>query len=166
MVWESGVKRHKKTIAAIEAAMGKPPPEAKAAVMVVQRGQRRPLRAAARITLEDGAELCAHDALPGDLAAGYHTLRSLEEDRATKLIVSPGVCHLPEPLRVWGVPSARAGHCTTPAAAFRCACLASKITNCFDFMKRGGRPTARTGHAGQNRSGRRHPRKQLIARRP
>jgi hypothetical protein len=42
---ESGLKRHKKTIAAIEAAMGKPPPEAKAAVMVVQRGQRRPLRA-------------------------------------------------------------------------------------------------------------------------
>jgi hypothetical protein len=66
MVWESGVKRHKKTIAAIEAAMGKPPPEAKAAVMAVRRGQRFPLCAAARITLEDGAVLCAHDALPGD----------------------------------------------------------------------------------------------------
>ena len=87
-------------IAAIAAAMGKPPPEAKAAVMVVQRGQRRPLRAAARITLEDGVVLCAHDALPGDLPAGYHMLRYFDEDRATKLIVSPGVCHLLEPLRV------------------------------------------------------------------
>ena len=91
---ESGLKRHKKTIAAIEAAMGKPPPEAKAAVMVVQRGQRRPLRAAARITLEDGAVLCAHDALPGDLPAGHHMLRYFDEDRDTKLIVSLGVCHL------------------------------------------------------------------------
>jgi len=70
--------------------------------MVVQRGQRRLLRAAARITLEDGAVLCAHDALPGDLPAGYHTLRYLDEDRDTKLIVSPGVCYLPEHLCVWG----------------------------------------------------------------
>jgi antitoxin (DNA-binding transcriptional repressor) of toxin-antitoxin stability system len=74
---ESGLKRHKKTIAAIAAAMGKPPPEAKAAVMVVQRGQRRPLRAAARITLEDGAVLCAHDALPGDLPGGYRYLTKI-----------------------------------------------------------------------------------------
>ena len=50
------------TIAAIAAAMGKPPPEAKPAVMVVRRGQRRPLRAAARITLDDGAVLCVRDA--------------------------------------------------------------------------------------------------------
>ena len=70
--------------------------------MVVRRGSRRRLRHPAQLTLEDGAVLAIDKALPGDLPAGYHTLRYLDEDRDTKLIVSPGVCYLPKRLRIWG----------------------------------------------------------------
>ena len=90
------------TITAIDAAMGKPAPEAEASVMVVRRGHRGLLHSPAQITLEDGALLCVDEALPRDLPAGYHTLRYLDEDRDIKLIVSPGVCYLPEHLRIWG----------------------------------------------------------------
>jgi hypothetical protein len=36
-----------------------------------------PAARAARITLEDGAVLCAHDALPGDLPGGYRYLTKI-----------------------------------------------------------------------------------------
>jgi 4-alpha-glucanotransferase len=70
--------------------------------MVVRRGERKKLRGAAEVKLEDGAALRCDNALPGDLPAGYHTLRYLSDDREIKLIVSPGVCYLPEHLRIWG----------------------------------------------------------------
>ena len=90
------------TIVGITSAMGRPPPAAKASLMVVRRGSRRRLRHPAQLTLEDGAVRAIDKALPGDLPAGYHTLRYLDEDRDTKLIVSPGVCYLPKRLRIWG----------------------------------------------------------------
>lgn len=90
------------TMVGISSAMGRPPPAAKASLMVVRRGSPRRLRHPAQLTLEDGAVRAIDKALPGDLPAGYHTLRYLDEDRDTKLIVSPGLCYLPKHLRIWG----------------------------------------------------------------
>ena len=103
MPWGIGGKRHQKRSSAIASAMGRPPPAAKASLIVVRRGSRRRLRHPAQLTLEDGAVLAIDKALPGDLPAGYHTLRYLDEDRDTKLIVSPGVCYLPERLAHLGL---------------------------------------------------------------
>jgi maltooligosyltrehalose trehalohydrolase len=90
------------TYAALRAAMGEPPPEADAAVLVVRRGERQSLRAPAEIILEDGAIRRVQTALPGDLPLGYHSLRYLDDGRESRLIVSPGVCYLPDHLRIWG----------------------------------------------------------------
>ena len=92
----------KDTIAALEAAMGRPPPGTDAAVMIVRRGERKQLRGPADVSLEDGRTLRCNGALPGDLPTGYHKLRYLFDDSQSKLIVSPGVCYLPEHLRIWG----------------------------------------------------------------
>ena len=56
----------------------------------------------AELTLEDGTVLRADHALPPDLPYGYHDLRPLHGRPPVRLIVSPGRCHLPEPLRAWG----------------------------------------------------------------
>ena len=90
------------TVAAIESAMGTPPPNVETAVMVVRQGQRRELSDPAEIELEDGTILDADDRLPADLPLGYHRLRFTGTDQVTKLIVTPGVCHLPKNLKVWG----------------------------------------------------------------
>ncbi len=90
------------TVAAIESAMGTPPPNVETAVMVVRQGKQRELSGRAEIQLEDGTVLGAHDFLAADLPLGYHTLRFSETDQVTKLIVTPGVCYLPRDLRVWG----------------------------------------------------------------
>jgi len=90
------------TCAAILATMGQTPEEADAPVWVVRRGERKHLPAPAEITLEDGAELRAETELPEDLPLGYHSLRYLDREGETKLIVSPGLCYLPEHLRIWG----------------------------------------------------------------
>ncbi|MDP8957969.1 MAG: 4-alpha-glucanotransferase [Actinomycetota bacterium] len=52
------------------------------------------------LTLEDGSVLYVEDALPADLPFGYHRL--LERGTEKRLIVSPGLCHLPAGLRSWG----------------------------------------------------------------
>lgn len=90
------------TCAAILATMEQTPEEADASVWVVRRGERKHLPGPAEITLEEGAELHAETDLPEDLPLGYHTLRYLDREDETKLIVSPGLCYLPEHLRIWG----------------------------------------------------------------
>ena len=90
------------TCAAILATMGQTPEEGDAPVWVVRRGERQHLPAPAEITLEEGAELRAETELPEDLPLGYHSLRYLDGEGETKLIVSPGLCYLPEHLRIWG----------------------------------------------------------------
>jgi 4-alpha-glucanotransferase len=89
------------TVAAIESAMGTPP-DVENAVMVVRRGEQRALPARAEIELEGGTSLVADDRLRADLPLGYHTLRLADANQVTKLIVTPGVCHLPKNLSVWG----------------------------------------------------------------
>ena len=90
------------TCAAILATMGQTPEEGDAPVWVLRRGEPKHLSGPAEITLEGDTTLLVESELPQDLPLGYHTLRYLDGERETKLIVSPGVCYLPEGLRVWG----------------------------------------------------------------
>jgi 4-alpha-glucanotransferase len=90
------------TYAALLESMGEQETEKDPPLLVVRRGQRKRLKAAAEITFEAGGALSVRTALPRDLPLGYHTLRYLNGDRNIRLIVSPGVCFLPEDLRVWG----------------------------------------------------------------
>ena len=90
------------TCAAILATMGQTPEEADAPVWIVRRGDPKHLLGPAEVTLEDGTALQVESELPEDLPLGYHTLRYLDRESETKLIVSPGLCYLPEHLRVWG----------------------------------------------------------------
>ncbi len=54
------------------------------------------------LTLEDGTQLGPVDRLPRDMPFGYHRLQRPSSDAGTLLIVGPGRCHLPDPLRAWG----------------------------------------------------------------
>ena len=56
----------------------------------------------AELTLEDGTLMELQDRLPGDLPIGYHWLQLKKLSSAIRLIVSPGRCHFPPDLRIWG----------------------------------------------------------------
>ncbi len=75
-------------------------------VRLVRRGEPAALTGPAELTLEDGTELSVAGTLPSDLPLGYHELRYLDRGGGqgpTRLIISPGRCHLPRNLRTWGV---------------------------------------------------------------
>ena len=73
-----------------------------ASCLVIRRGERRRLSSPSEVVTEDGANVRAVRELPPDLPLGYHELVSLDDDSARTLIVSPGLCHLPENLFTWG----------------------------------------------------------------
>jgi 4-alpha-glucanotransferase len=56
----------------------------------------------AELLTEDGALLAPEQWRSADLPTGYHTLRRLRDGAETRLVVSPGVCHLPGDLSGWG----------------------------------------------------------------
>jgi 4-alpha-glucanotransferase len=89
------------TYAALLEAMGQPETK-EAPLLIVRRGQHKRLKAPAEIIFEDGGTLKVRTTLPRDLPLGYHTLRYENGNRDIRLIVSPGVCFLPNDLRVWG----------------------------------------------------------------
>ena len=93
------------TRAALRLAMtGDPerPPEAAASPLwVVRAGAAEPLLGPCELRLEDGTAARAEGALPTDLPIGYHDLHPLDGGPTTRLIVSPGRCHLPDDLRAW-----------------------------------------------------------------
>lgn len=70
-------------------------------VRVLREGQGARLPAPGELVLEDGTALPISDRLPPDLPPGYHDLR-FDGGGVTRLIVSPGRCHLPPGLRAWG----------------------------------------------------------------
>jgi 4-alpha-glucanotransferase len=70
-------------------------------VRVLREGQGARLPAPGELVLEDGTALPISDRLPPDLPPGYHDLR-FDGGGMTRLIVSPGRCHLPPGLRDWG----------------------------------------------------------------
>jgi len=56
----------------------------------------------AELLTEDGAVLSPEAWGSGDLPVGYHVLRRLRDGHESRLVVSPGACHLPDELHVWG----------------------------------------------------------------
>jgi 4-alpha-glucanotransferase len=105
--WDASGRWHTtspETVAALRGAMGggaaDGPPDRPAA-WVVHAGRAEPLLGPCELALEDGSELRAEAELPRDLPIGYHELRPLDGGPATRLIVTPGRCHLPDGLRAW-----------------------------------------------------------------
>jgi 4-alpha-glucanotransferase len=106
--WDASGQWHTtspETVAALREAMGggataEMPPDGPAA-WVVHAGQAEPLLGPCELALEDGSELRAERELPPDLPVGYHELRPLDGGPVTRLIVTPGRCHLPDDLRAW-----------------------------------------------------------------
>jgi 4-alpha-glucanotransferase len=86
-------------LAAMRAEGPQPPP---ATARVVRVGERLALPDAAEVVTEDGAVLPAAEAVADGLPAGYHSVRRIDEGTETRLIVSPGRCHLPPDLHAWG----------------------------------------------------------------
>ena len=97
------------TRAALRAAMGggeggegdaPPPPRP---LWIVRHGTAEPLQGPGELRLEDGAEHAVEGTLPPDLPVGYHDLRPRDGGPVTRLIVTPGRCHLPDDLRAWAL---------------------------------------------------------------
>jgi 4-alpha-glucanotransferase len=74
-----------------------PPP-----MWFVRAGHVEFLLGPADLVLEDGTTLRGVEALPPDLPPGYHDLNPLDGGPSTRLVVTPGRCHLPPELRTWG----------------------------------------------------------------
>lgn len=96
------------SVTAILQAMGaeansQAPPEDDS-VIVVRKGEQRPLRSRATIILESGETRKCDKRLPADLPTGYHTLTfdGDADKNPSRLIVSPGTCWLPADLETWG----------------------------------------------------------------
>jgi len=93
------------TIDAIAAAMGTEgrdrPPEA-SPLWFVHAGHVEFLQGTADLVLEDGTHVRGLDALPPDLPPGYHDLVPRDGGPTTRLVVTPGRCHLPHDLETWG----------------------------------------------------------------
>ena len=91
------------TRSALRAAMGDAavPPDPGRPLWVVRAGAAEPLLGPCELRLEGGEARRAESALPADLPIGYHELHPLDGGPATRLIVTPGRCHLPADLRAW-----------------------------------------------------------------
>lgn len=91
------------TTTALLAAMGaegdSPPPAP--ALRIVRAGQPLDLQGRWLLRTEDGGEERVEHGFSG-APLGYHELVSEEDGSQERLIVSPGACHLPADLDVWG----------------------------------------------------------------
>jgi 4-alpha-glucanotransferase len=94
------------TIRAILAAMDAEPdaltPTQDDSVIIARSGEQRELPCAGTILLETGETISAENRLPMDLPLGYHRMELEGASHATRLIVCPGKCCLPEQLKTWG----------------------------------------------------------------
>jgi 4-alpha-glucanotransferase len=86
---------------AIRGAIGEPTDTVRP-TWFVRAGSDEGLRSVADVTLEDGTVLEGITSLPSDLPLGYHSLAPADGGPVTRLIVTPGRCHLPDHLRTWG----------------------------------------------------------------
>ncbi|MBK9181304.1 MAG: 4-alpha-glucanotransferase [Acidimicrobiales bacterium] len=108
--WDAGGTWHDAdpaTTAALREAVGwdpaaEGPPEPEEPCWFVRAGHAAPLHGRVRLELEDGTDLTAAGDLPPDLPLGYHRLVPLDGAPPTRLVVTPGRCHLPPDLRAWG----------------------------------------------------------------
>lgn len=96
----------RESLEAIRSAIGHPPKEPRSLfdepVKVVRHGEPLVLPGPAELRLEDGTAMKVRDRLPNSVPAGYHELAPIGESTSTKLIVTPGRCHFPPGLRMWG----------------------------------------------------------------
>src|SRR5437899_3851539 len=86
------------SLAAIARAMGadlleRPPPGPP--MWFVRAGHVEFLLGTADLVLEDGTTLRGVEALPPHLPPGYHDLQPCDGAPTTRLVVTPGRCHLP-----------------------------------------------------------------------
>lgn len=100
-------KVSKHALTRIRAAMGNSPPPALSwfdgHVKVMRQEETLSLPAGAVLMLEDGTRAETEDQLPHPLPIGYHRLMpAADRESFVHLIVTPGRCHLPEDLRIWG----------------------------------------------------------------
>ena len=96
----------RESIDAIRSAIGSPPPAPQSLfdepVKVMRCGEPLVLPGPAELRLEDGSAMEVRDRLPTNVPVGYHELAPTGGSASTKLIVTPGQCHLPSGLRTWG----------------------------------------------------------------
>ncbi len=95
------------SILGIRRTMGRPPASPPSwfddCVKVIRHGESLKLPAPATLMREDGTVQSLADEVPNDLPIGYHRLTPTGRSGSSiRLIVSPGRCHLPEDLRIWG----------------------------------------------------------------
>lgn len=69
--------------------------------LVLKRGARLPFDGPALVDTDTGDQMAVEGTIPVHMPFGYHTICG-QDDVPRRLIVSPGVCFLPENLRVWG----------------------------------------------------------------
>jgi 4-alpha-glucanotransferase len=90
------------TIEAFLTAMGAVDPDPPSGPVTLSGPDRQPPDVGAgQLTLEDGTTFDVDGPLPPGLPLGYHRLTSRDGDTTRLVIVSPGVCRLPD-RRVWG----------------------------------------------------------------
>jgi 4-alpha-glucanotransferase len=80
---------------------GDEPPAPRRPLWVVAAGSPEPLLGPCELRLEAGDARRAEGSLPADLPLGYHELHPLDGGPVTRLMVTPGRCHLPDDLRAW-----------------------------------------------------------------
>jgi 4-alpha-glucanotransferase len=94
-------------ISGIRTIMGQPPAPPRSwfedSVKIICQGESLQLPAPATLMREDGTVESLSEQVPNDLPIGYHRLIPTGRSGSSiRLIVSPGRCHLPEDLRIWG----------------------------------------------------------------
>jgi 4-alpha-glucanotransferase len=96
----------RKSIEAIRSAIGHPAKEPRSLfeepIRVIRRGESFAVPGPVELRLENGTAMEVRDRLPNDVPIGYHELAPKGGSASTKLIVTPGCCHLPSGLRTWG----------------------------------------------------------------
>ena len=88
-----------RALAAMDADRPEPPPSP---IRFAHPQEHIDVDEPAELLTEDGAVLAPEEWRATDLPTGYHTLRRRGDGAETRLVVSPGVCHLPEELNTWG----------------------------------------------------------------
>jgi 4-alpha-glucanotransferase len=100
--WHEVPRESVEAIAAAMDAQGRERPPASAPLWFVRAGHVEFLQGPADLELEDGTTVRGVEALPPDLPPGYHDLVPLDGGPTTRLVVTPGRCHLPPDLHTWG----------------------------------------------------------------
>ncbi len=97
--WHDVSENTKSTFMSAMGADGDVPPDP--ALLVVRQGAERPIPESSSVRLEDGTILRSQNKLPHDTPPGYHSIID-SSGRASRLIVAPSQCFLPNHLHTWG----------------------------------------------------------------